>query len=56
MIQIIESEDTIYLLMRMRLNRAHSYNFVVHHFGGPAFWKNKNSRKNLGEYFGEYSS
>lgn len=48
MIRLIESHDGLFFMQRLRLKRAFLYYEAVSHFGGPAFWKNKNKPTEIG--------
>jgi len=39
--------NQLWLLKRLRRNRARFYYEAVQHFGGPAFWSGKNQQTNL---------
>jgi hypothetical protein len=42
MVRIVKAKTRIKILLKLRLIRARTYYQAVKHFGGDAFWKNKN--------------
>jgi len=48
LIRIIEANTTNKLLLCLRLRRAKTYYNAVRLFGGPSFWNDKNSPKEVG--------
>ena len=42
MIRIIDANTRYWFMRRLRYNRARVYYEAVEHFGGPAFWSEKN--------------
>jgi hypothetical protein len=48
MIRLIEAAGGPWLLRRLRLRRARIYYEAVSHFGGPAFWNQKNRPNEIG--------
>lgn len=43
----IDAAKGCWLIKRLRLRAARAYYEAVQHFGGPAFWSNKNAHTNL---------
>ena len=48
MIRLIEAHGGWGWIQRLRLNRARIYYEAVSHFGGPAFWHDKNKPTEIG--------
>jgi len=48
MIRLIEAAGGPWLLRRLRLRRARAYYEAVSHFGGPAYWNQKNRPTEIG--------
>lgn len=48
MIRLIEAHGGWWLLQLLRLRRARIYYEAVSHFGGPAFWNDKNKPTEIG--------
>jgi hypothetical protein len=45
---ILADKDADFELRKARLDSAQLYYEMVHRFGGPFFWANKNKKENLG--------
>ena len=54
LIRVIDANTDAWLMRRLRYNRARIYYEAVEHFGGPAFWHNKNPEETMGLVF-EYA-
>lgn len=48
MIRLIEAYGGLHFMIHLRLRRAFIYYEAVCHFGGPAFWREKNKPTELG--------
>ena len=47
MLRLIEAADSLWIVARLRRNRAWIYYQAVDKFGGPAFWEGKNRPENI---------